>query len=62
MNYNYLRVDQNNESPYDNLKCVRKFSDMPDESGFILTHCAIDMFSPTVVGCLEDVWEGVKTD
>jgi hypothetical protein len=62
MMFNYLRIDPGQGMNYDNLKCIRTFTDIPDEVGFILTHCAIVGFSPQIVQCCEGILNCVEND
>ena len=60
MNFNYKKRNTESGVEYDNMDCIRTFSDMAGEPGFILTHVAIDGFSPKVVELIEDIFVNVK--
>ena len=60
MNFNYKRKNVDEGVVYNNIECIRTFSDIPGEAGFILTHVAIDGYSPKVVEILEKIFESIK--
>ena len=60
-NYNYRRLNQSEGVTYENLRCIRTFTDLEDEQGFILTHCSIDGYSPKVVECVEGMISAAKS-
>lgn len=60
MSFNYKRKSVKEGVVYNNIECIRTFSDIPGEAGFILTHVAIDGHSPKVVECIEKIFESIK--
>ena len=62
MNFNYKKKNLKEGVKYSNIECIRTFSDIPGEPGFILTHVAIDGYSPKVVECIEKIFESIKNN
>jgi hypothetical protein len=51
--FNFRLRDENLGFRYENLEVIRRFTNIPDEPGFYLTHLMIDSHSPKVVKCME---------